>query len=79
MSVDVKSSPHRAGPGGWRLDPRVVAHLRARASPLLDLWALTPALARRTAARNDDSPTAFAPTHWPDTEWSDTRSDFPPA
>ena len=78
MSVDLESFPRRAITGWWRLDPRVLAHLRARTSPLLDLWAIAPALARRTASNTDHSPTAFAPTHWPETEWSDTCSDFPP-
>ena len=77
MGVDLESFPRRATTGWWRLDPRVVAHLRARTSPLLDLWAVTPALARRTA-ENDDSVTAFSPTLWPDTAWSDTCSNFPP-
>ena len=77
MSVDVESFSRRAAPGGWRLDPRVVAHLRARTSPLLGLWSVTPALARRSAD-NEHSATSFAPTHWPDTEWSDTRSDVTP-
>jgi hypothetical protein len=78
MSVDVESFPRQATTGWWRLDPRVVAHLRARTGPLLDLWSVAPARARRSADADGDSPTAYAPTCWPDTEWSDTRSDFAP-
>jgi hypothetical protein len=77
MSVNLAGFSHKAAPGWWRLDPRVVAHLRARTRPLFDLWAAAPAMAQRSAS-GDDSPTAFAPTQWPDTEWSDTRSDFEP-
>jgi hypothetical protein len=76
MSVNFERLPLTSGSGWWRLDPRVVAHLRARTSPLLSLSAITSVMTRRNADDASESPTAFAPTQWPETEWSDTCSDF---
>jgi hypothetical protein len=70
---------NKPGSRWWRLDPRVAAHLRAPATPLVNLLAGALAPVRRSMngrdSGRDSGAHAFAATKWADTEWADTCSD----